>query len=210
MERGATFVAIGGGTGSGKSTLARRISAALEAPILRMDDYYRAEGGKDLAARRAVNYDHPASVEHTLLLAQMTRLARGETIEKPVYDFARHDRSALVERVGPAPVVLVEGIFALAWAEIAAMCPVRLFVAAPEGVRFARRLRRDVEERGRDAAEVRQRLSAHVMPMHALWVEPSRSRATRVVSGEGCGKAMLALAVEDIEAAQPFGAPVLL
>lgn len=199
---GTLFVAIGGGTGSGKSTLAERLSQSLSAPILRMDDYYRAGAGLDFAARCAVNYDAPTSVEHTLLLAQMAALGRGETIEKPVYDFSRHDRSALTERVGPAPVILIEGIFALVWDEIAAMCPVRLFVEASEPVRFARRLRRDVEERGRDEAEVRARLAGHVLPMHALWVEPSRGRATRTVSGDGCRIEMLAASLGDIATAR--------
>ncbi len=191
-------MAIAGGTGSGKSTLAERLSDALGAPILRMDDYYRCQAHLSPEARRGVNYDAPESVEHTLLLDQMAAIARGGTVEKPVYDFARDTRSALTEPVGPAPVILVEGIFALGWDELNARCPVRLFVETPEAVRFARRLRRDVEERGRDAAEVDARFRDHVAPMHDRWVAPSKARATRVLSGERPVPRLVAEALADL------------
>ena len=177
------FVAIGGGTGSGKSTLAEGLSESLGAPILRIDDYYLALRHLPLEERARSNYDAPESVDHALLLDHMTRLAQGETVEKPVYDFSRHTRSALTERVAPAGVVLIEGIFALHWAEVNARCAAQIFVETPADIRFARRLRRDVEERGRDEADVSARFWGHVAPMHELWVQPSKARADLVLSG---------------------------
>ena len=195
---GTRFVAIGGGTGSGKSTLAEALSDRLGAPILRIDDYYRDQSGVPFDDRLAVNYDAPESVEHDLLLGHLIQLAQGERIEKPIYDFTHHTRSALTERVDPAPVVLIEGIFALCWDALAARCDARLFVETPAEVRFRRRLRRDVEERGRDAHEVTERFWRHVAPMHDLWVAPSKARATRVVGGEEPIERLVGIALDEI------------
>lgn len=195
---GTRFVAIGGGTGSGKSTLAEAISDRLGAPILRIDDYYRDQAHLPVPVRRAVNYDAPESVEHTLLLAHLDRLAAGHAVEKPIYDFTRDTRSPLTERVDAAPVILIEGIFALCWPEVAHRCAARLFVETPAEVRFRRRLRRDVEERGRDEDEVTTRFWRHVAPMHDRWVQPSRVHATRIVDGEGAMDRIVADALSEI------------
>ena len=208
MSVGTRFVAIGGGTGSGKSTLAEAISDRLGAPILRIDDYYRDQDHLPIPVRRAVNYDAPESVEHTLLVGHLDRLALGETVEKPIYDFTRDTRSPLTERVDAAPVVLIEGIFALCWPEVASRCAARIFVETPAEVRFRRRLRRDVEERGRDAEEVTARFWRHVAPMHDRWVAPSRGFATRVVDGEEPVDHLVALAL-DAFGATPIESPRL-
>lgn len=204
---GTRFVAIGGGTGSGKSTLAEAISDRLGAPIIRIDDYYRAQDHIPREDRRTVNYDSPESVEQELLLAHLQTLSRGIAIEKPIYDFTRDTRSPLTERVTAAPVVLIEGIFALCWEEIAERCGARIFVETPAEVRFRRRLRRDVEERGRDANETTARFWRHVAPMHDLWVEPSKFRATRVVDGEGPEERILAEALREISLTSPARLP---
>ncbi|RYG30419.1 uridine kinase [bacterium] len=206
---GTRFVAIGGGTGSGKSTLAEAISDRLGAPIIRIDDYYRDQEHLPVPVRRAVNYDAPESVEHALLIAHLDRLASGRAIEKPIYDFTRDTRSPLTERVEAAPVVLIEGIFALCWAEVAARCATRIFVEAPAEVRFRRRLRRDVEVRGRDEHEVTTRFWRHVAPMHDRWVAPSRVLATRIVDGEQPIDRLLTLALAEMKTPSTVAAPML-
>ena len=205
---GTRFVAIGGGTGSGKSTLAEAISDRLGAPIIRIDDYYRAQDHIPREERRMMNYDSPESVEQELLLAHLQTLEKGIAVEKPIYDYTRDTRSPLTERVDAAPVVLIEGIFALCWDEIAEKCAARIFVQTPAEVRYRRRLRRDVEERGRNAEETTARFWRHVAPMHDLWVEPSRVRATRIVSGEASMDRILDVALQEVGAGSPVRVPV--
>ena len=205
---GSRFVAIGGGTGSGKSTLAEAISDRLGAPIIRIDDYYRDQSHVEREARRVVNYDSPESVEQELLLNHLHALESGRPVEKPIYDFTRDTRSPLTERVDAAPIVLIEGIFALCWDEIAERCSSRIFVDTAAEVRFRRRLRRDVEERGRNADETTARFWRHVAPMHDRWVEPSKVRATRVLNGEESMDRILAQAMGEIDAATLARVPV--
>lgn len=179
-------VAIVGGSGSGKTTLAQALREALgpqRALLLSHDAYYRDLSAERLSAAEAIDFDHPDALESWLLAAHLDSLGRGEAVAVPTYDFSCHRRAPAVV-VAPRPVVLVEGILLLAAPELAPPLDLRVFVDAPAPVRLARRLHRDVVERGRDAEEVLGRWARFVEPGYQRFVAPHRARVQLVVDGE--------------------------
>lgn len=184
----AILVGIAGGTGSGKSTLARRLERALgpeRCALVTQDSYYRDLSSLSLEARAHVNFDHPDSIEAELLAAHLGQLKAGEPIEMPRYDFARHARTSRGETVAPRPVILAEGILLFTWPEVRRLCDLRIYVQAPQDVRLARRVRRDIADRGRDLEGVLSQYLSTVRPMHERYVEPAAVHADLVVPGEG-------------------------
>lgn len=182
------LVGIAGGTGSGKSTLARRLSRALGeslCAVVSQDNYYRDLSGLSLEARARVNFDHPDSIDSELLARHLTMLKAEQTVVSPRYDFSRHMRSHGGQPVEARPVVLVEGILVLVWPEVAEQLDVKIFVETPHDVRLARRVQRDIANRGRDVEGVLRQYLETVRPMHESYVDPSRSAADLVVPGEG-------------------------
>ena len=182
-------IAVAGMSGSGKTTLAEGVAHALGAGLLRTDDYYRPLDALTYEERCEVNFDHPDAVDGALLARQLHALLTGEAVEAPEYDFTRHTRGLGARPVEPTEVVVVEGIFALAYPEVAALCEVRAFVDARTSVCLQRRIARDVAERGRTLGEVVSRFEGHVAPMFRRHVLPSRAWANVVVCGESdpCG-----------------------
>lgn len=179
-------VAICGGTGSGKTTLARALSDALgeRCAVLDHDSYYRDLSHLPPKERAAVNFDHPDSLENGLLVEHLSDLRAGRTIEKPRYCFSTHSRLPEHDRVAPRPVVLVEGILLLALPELRSAFDLRVFVDVDDDVRALRRLRRDIDERGRTVESVVAQWLATVRPMHRRYVAPAMRAADLVVSGE--------------------------
>ncbi len=171
-------------SGSGKTTLAEGVARALGAGLLRTDDYYRPLDDLSYEERCEFNFDHPDSVDDALLARQLRLLLAGESVDVPEYDFTRHTRGLGSRRVGATEFVVVEGIFALAYAEVANLCDVRAFVDADDSVCLQRRIERDVMERGRTPGEVVSRFEGHVAPMFRRHVLPSRAWANVVVCGE--------------------------
>ena len=182
------LVGIAGGSGSGKTTLAERLVAVLpagRAVVVPADAYYRDLAHLAPAERARRNFDEPAALDEERPCADLGRLCRGEAAARPVYDFATHTRRPEEVRIAPSPVIIVEGILVLALPALRALLGLKVFVDASEPVRLARRLARDVGERGRTRASVEAQFARHTRPMHALHVEPSRVFADLVVSGEG-------------------------
>lgn len=177
-------IAVAGMSGSGKTTLAEGVAGALGAGLLRTDDYYRPLDRLTYEERCEVNFDHPDAVDGEFLAHQLRLLLAGEAVEAPEYDFTRHTRGRGARRIEATGFVVVEGIFALAYPEVAALCAVRAFVDADDSVCLQRRLARDVAERGRTPGEVISRFEGHVAPMFRRHVLPSRARANVVVCGE--------------------------
>jgi uridine kinase len=176
---------IAGGTGAGKTTIARAVVEALDgATLVDLDSYYLDRRDLLPADRRRLNFDEPGAIDVGLLVAHLDRLARGEPIAKPVYSFATHRRVGTVV-VAPEPVVVVEGLFALWWAEVRSRLDLKVFVDAPADLRLARRIRRDVLERGRSVEDVLEQYLATVRPMHDRYVEPARAHADLVIAGDG-------------------------
>jgi len=187
MEARALILGIAGGSGSGKTTTAARLLAALgedRAVGLCQDSYYRdpPAGCADPAAR---NYDEPAALDEVLLARHLRELRAGRPVRAPVYDFERHRRRPETVIIAARPVVVVEGILLLASAPVRKLLDLRVFVEAEADLRLARRLRRDVRERGRTEASVRAQWEATVLPMHAAHVEPSRRHAHVLLPGSG-------------------------
>lgn len=172
-----TLVGISGGSGSGKTTIARLVAAELGAARLAFDTYYCDQSHLSPEQRAQVNYDHPDSLDVGLFTAHLDELAAGRPIDAPIYDFATHTRSAEIERVEPGEVVVVEGILLLAFPAICDRLDLRVFRDCPENVRFARRLRRDMAERGRTELSVYNQFERTVKPMHDEFVEPCRATA---------------------------------
>jgi uridine kinase len=184
-------IGLAGGTGSGKSTVARALIAAGGAErvsVLPLDAYYRAQPATALAARAATNYDEPEAFDTPLLQRHIDALRRGESIDRPVYDFTVHDRLADVVRIDPTPVLIVEGILVLADPGLRERCDLKLFVDAPPDERFIRRLQRDVHERGRSADSVIDQYRATVGPMHERYCEPSKRHADLIIPEGGSNR----------------------
>ena len=181
-------IGIAGGTGSGKSTVARRVAEALKrasVAFVDMDAYYRNFAHLPLAERRRVNWDHPDAFDLDLFVDQLARLARGEAVEKPVYDFVDHVRSGERVAIAPADVVVVDGILLFVDPRVRALCDVKVFVDADADVRLVRRLRRDMAHRGHPFDEILEQYLATVRPMHLQFVEPSKRYADVIVPRGG-------------------------
>lgn len=175
------LIGIAGGTGTGKSTIVRALLARVDGCVLGVDSYYRDLGHLTPAERVGQNYDEPAAIEFTLLVEHLRQLAQGSPVPKPVYSFDTHTRVG-VETVAPAPFVVVEGLFALWWSELRALLDHKVYIDAPPDLRLARRIQRDVIERGRTVDAVLGQYLATVRPMHERYVEPTRAYADLVVT----------------------------
>jgi len=182
--RGAPcFVAIGGPTCSGKTSLARTLAARLHgARVLSLDAYYRDLSGLSPAERSRRNFDEPDALDWPLLRAQLARLARGEAVPVPRYDFSTHCRADACDPFDPAPWVLLEGLFALHDPEVRAACALCVYVDVDLDQALARRLSRDTRERGRSADSVRQQFEDTVRPMTLRHIVPTRQWADLVIA----------------------------
>ena len=177
-------IGIAGCSGSGKTTLARELATQLEATLFPLDLYYRDLSQFPLDSRHKRNFDHPDSLESELIVEHVRALAKGETIQRPVYDFKAHSRvGGAFDAIEPAKVVIVEGILALHFAELVPLYHFSVYVNAPHEVCLARRIHRDVRERGRTEASVREQFEQTARPMAEQFVLPSASRATVTVEG---------------------------
>jgi uridine kinase len=195
---GALVIGVAGGTGSGKTTIARKLAAAMPAgtsTIIEFDSYYRDLSGVEAAAREATNYDHPDALESELLAEHIRRLRQGEAVEVPSYDFRSHTRRPETRRVAPRAVVVVEGILALALPAVRQHFDIKIFVDTDADIRVFRRIRRDIDERGRTFASVREQYYKSVRPMHHQFVEPSKQWADLIIPEGGNNEVALEILV---------------
>jgi uridine kinase len=177
-------IAIAGCSGSGKTTLARELATQLDATLFPLDLYYRDLSQFPLDTRHKLNFDHPDSLESELIVEHVRALAAGKTIERPVYDFKTHSRVVgAFEKIVPARVVIVEGILALHYGELVPCYDFSVYVDAPHEVCLARRIHRDVRERGRTEESVRVQFEETARPMAEQYVVPSAERASITVEG---------------------------
>ena len=196
-------VGVAGGTGSGKTTLVDAILRELEGESivrLEQDSYYRDRSDLSLEERAQINYDHPDSIDNELFREHIERLLDGETVRKPVYDFARHERTAETEAVQPARMILVDGILVLENLELRALMDLRLYVDTDADVRFIRRLLRDIRERERTLDSVVRQYLQTVRPMHLQFVEPSKRYADVIVPEGGLNEAATEMIVARLRA----------
>jgi uridine kinase len=196
------FVGIAGGTGSGKTTVAHNLHDALPADrvtLIAHDAYYKDRAGLAEHDRDKLNFDHPDALDNALLIAHLGELAALREVEVPRYDFRTHTRLREGQRVRPAPVVIVEGILIFAEPQIRDRFDVKIYVETDVDVRIFRRLRRDLESRGRTFAQVDEQYHRTVRPMHLEFVEPSRRWADILIPEGGNNVIALDLVVTKLQ-----------
>jgi uridine kinase len=194
-------IGVAGGTGSGKTTVANEIVRRVgrdRIVIVNQDRYYHDLAHLDGHQRSHHNFDHPDAIEEELLEKHISLLKAGEAAPLPVYDFARHVRVAATEWVDPQPVILVEGILILAIPPIRELLDVKIFVDTDADLRFIRRLRRDIAERGRTVDSVVDQYLATVRPMHLEFVESSKRWADVIIPEGGFNTVALDLVISRI------------
>ena len=182
------IIGICGGTGSGKTTVANRILesvSASEVVFIQQDSYYRNITDLPLDYRHIANFDHPDALDNDLLVNHVRRLKGGEAVELPLYDFRTHTRMTETRHVESKPIVIVEGILIFADPRLLEQMDIKVFVDTPDDIRFIRRLRRDLDERGRTLESVIEQYVATVRPMHMQFVEPSKRHADVIIPEGG-------------------------
>ena len=188
MSIQSVVIGVAGGSGSGKTTVVRRIVESLgndQVTLLQHDRYYRPRTDLRLEERAALNYDHPDSLDTELMVHHLTELREGRSVEVPTYDFARYARMSATETTQPCRTIIAEGILIFVDPALRALLDVKVFVDADDDVRFIRRLRRDVAERGRTMDSVIDQYQSTVKPMHLEFVEPSKRYADVIVPQGG-------------------------
>ena len=181
-------IAVAGGTGSGKTTVSNAILERVGSHNISFvphDSYYRDRSDLTLAERRAINFDHPESLETSLMRDHIIALQAWQPVEIPIYDFTFHQRTADTQHVDPQPIILVEGILVLAEASLRPLFDVKIFVDTDADLRLIRRLRRDIAERGRTSDSVISQYLSTVRPMHLEFVEPSKRYADVIIPEGG-------------------------
>jgi uridine kinase len=174
------IIGVAGGSGSGKSTVSQQVLAAFGADmvsVVMQDDYYRDQTHLSPEVRPQQNYDHPQAFEWPLLVQHVQALRNGETIQMPEYDFTLHNRSNRTIPVKPAPVIVIEGLFALYDESLRDLMSLKIFVDTASDIRFIRRMQRDIEERGRSVESVIGQYLETVRPMHRQFIEPTKRYA---------------------------------
>lgn len=177
-------IGIAGGTGSGKTTVVNNILRDLNTEsviVISQDNYYKDNHDMPLEERSKINFDHPRSIDFDLLKQHVRALKSGETIEQPVYSFITHTRTGETILTHPQSVIIVEGILVLTDAELRELFDVTIFVHADSDERLIRRVRRDIQERGRDLNEVLSRYQDTLKPMHQQFIEPSKNYADIII-----------------------------
>ncbi|CUW11907.1 uridine kinase [Leuconostoc gelidum subsp. gasicomitatum] len=190
MVQKPLVIGITGGSGSGKTTVSRELVRRLTADgssaiLLQQDSYYINQSEKPMSERILTNYDHPDAFETDLFVSDLRRLSRHESINKPIYDYEQYTRSQEVENVGPADVVIVDGVLLFNDARVRDLLDMKIFVDTDDDIRFLRRLERDIEERGRTVHGVIEQYLATVKPMYHQFVEPTKRYANIIVPEGG-------------------------
>lgn len=178
------IIGVAGGTGSGKSTFTNRLKAFFgdRITVIYHDNYYRRHDDIPFEERKLINYDHPDALETDLLVRHLQELKEGRSIECPIYDFARHNRSNKVAEIKPSRVIIVEGILILQDARLRDLFDIKIYVDADADERILRRALRDMKERGRDLDNIIEQYLTTVKPMHYMYVAPTRYLADIVIN----------------------------
>jgi uridine kinase len=187
-------VGIAGGTGSGKTTVAHKLASAMpdgRCVTIEHDAYYRDQGHLSPEERAKINYDHPGSLESSLLIEHLRQLRGGRAVAVPIYDFATHTRRRETRAVEPARVIVVEGILVFTEPELRDQMDIKIFVDTDPDIRLMRRIRRDLEQRGRTFQSVRDQYYATVRPMHIEHVEPTKRWADLIIPEGGNNRVAL-------------------
>ena len=181
-------VGIAGGTGSGKTTVVNRILERMpedKVTILPQDAYYKDNSLLKMEDRQEVNFDHPDSVEFSLLIEHLAQLRAGQAVQRPIYSYLTCTRSEDTIPIEPRPVTILEGILILTNEELRKLIDIKVFVDADADDRLSRVVSRDIQERGRSVNKVLERYDKTVKPMHLQFIEPSKRYADIIVPQGG-------------------------
>lgn len=199
MSDKAVIIGIAGGSASGKTSISRQLYEYFKGNhcvrIIKQDDYYKDQSQKTMEERVKTNYDHPFAFDNDLLVEHLKLLKDKKKIEKPVYDYTLHTRSKETEIVEGRDIILLEGIFVLAEKEVRDLCDILVYVDTDADIRFIRRLKRDIEERGRSLDSVCDQYLNTVRPMHEQFIEPSKKYAHIIIPEGGSNKVAVDLLI---------------
>lgn len=199
-------IAVAGGSGSGKTTVSNAILERVGSDHIAYiphDAYYKDLSHVRLDDRRTRNFDHPDSLDTALMREHILQLQQWQPAEIPIYDFTQHQRTSQTLLVSPQPIILIEGILVLAEATLRPLFDVKIFVDTDADLRFIRRLKRDMEERGRSAESVINQYLATVRPMHLEFVEPSKRYADVIIPEGGFNTVAIDMVSERIRSLLP-------
>lgn len=187
MNKGI-LIGIAGASGSGKTVIANSIIKSLgsdKAVIIQEDSYYKDLSDVPYEQRVGRNFDHPDAFDHDLLAEHLLLLLNGEAVSHPIYDYKLHTCSEETKAVGPGVLIILEGILVFSKARLRKLMDYRVFIDTPPDICFIRRLKRDIEERGRTVDSVIRQYTETVRPMYLEFIEPSKQYADILISGEG-------------------------
>ena len=202
-----TVIGIAGGTGSGKSTLVKRLQEAFhEADVATLchDYYYKAHPELSYEERTGLNYDHPQAFDTDMLVEHIRALKNNVPIERPVYSFVEHNRMAESVPVKPSKVIIIDGILIFENKELRDLMDIKVFVDTDADIRLARRILRDVRERGRSMESVISQYTSTVKPMHEEFVEPSKRYADVIIPEGGFNSVAVAMLIQNIRSIVEF------
>jgi len=197
-----TVIGVAGGTGSGKSTLVKRLQEAFagdQVATLCHDYYYKAYPNMTYEERAKLNYDHPQAFDTQMLVEHIKALKDGVPVEHPVYSFVEHNRMAETVEVKPSQVIIVDGILIFENKELRDLMDIKVFVDTDADIRLARRILRDVSERGRSMESVIAQYTSTVKPMHEEFVEPSKKYADVIIPEGGFNSVAVTMLIESIK-----------
>jgi uridine kinase len=182
------IIGIAGGTGSGKTTVVRKIIEQLpqnEVAVISQDSYYRDSSHIPMEQRKEINFDHPDSIEFSLLSKHLSELKAGKSIEEPTYSYLTCTRQPETNTISPKSVLIVEGILVLSNASLRKLLDIKAFVDCDSDLRLSRVIQRDIIERGRDVQQVLSRYEETVRPSHLQFIEPTKRFADIIVPQGG-------------------------
>ena len=195
-------IGITGGTGCGKTTLVEQLINQLqeEVTLISQDDYYHDLSHLSYDERVAINFDHPESIDFQLLSEHLAALKKGSSIEKPTYSFVDHNRNTTTITIVPKRIIIIEGILIFTQARLRDLLDFKIYIQADSDIRLSRRLKRDIEERGRDIEEVTDRYHNTLKPMHDQFIAPSKTYADLIIQNNNQGAIDLSEVLRYIQA----------
>lgn len=194
-------IGVAGGTGSGKSTLVKRLQEAFrndDVATICHDFYYKAHSELSYEERTKLNYDHPDAFDTWLMVEHIKALKEGKAVECPTYSFVEHNRAEETMPIKPSKVIIVDGILIFENEELRNIMDIKVFVDTDADVRLARRILRDVRERGRSMESVISQYTTTVKPMHEQFVEPSKRYADVIIPEGGFNSVAVSMLIQNI------------
>lgn len=185
------LIGIAGGTGSGKTSIAKELSSNFsksDIVLIEQDSYYKDLSNISISEREKINFDHPNSIDFSLMTKHLKSLINGIETQIPVYDFATHTRKKNTKTINKHRIILLEGIFALFNDKIRDMIDIKIYLDTPNDIRIIRRIKRDIDERSRTLESIIKQYYENVRPMHIKFVEPTKQYADIVIPMGGRNK----------------------